>query len=69
MRAEVVIVARIAPQDSAEVRLAKDDAVNDASQRTEPIKHSAKAFCQGEAGAMGLSLIPMARRRRITTLP
>jgi hypothetical protein len=37
-------------------------------RRIEPIKRSAKAFCQGEAGAMGLSVIPMARRRRFIRL-
>jgi hypothetical protein len=26
-------------------------------------------FCQGEAGAVGLSRMPMPRNRRVTTLP
>jgi hypothetical protein len=28
-----------------------------------------KAFCQGQAGAVGLSRMPMVRNRRVTTLP
>ena len=31
------------------------------SRRIDPISRSAKPFCQGDAGAMGLSRIPMAR--------
>src|SRR6202140_4781762 len=31
------------------------------SRRIDPISRSAKPFCQGEAGAIGLSRIPMAR--------
>src|ERR1700738_1988611 len=31
------------------------------SRRTDPISRSAKRFCQGEAGAVGLSRMPMAR--------
>src|SRR5258708_733824 len=33
----------------------------------DPISRSAKPFCQGEAGATGLSRMPMARSRRMTT--
>src|SRR5437764_7439159 len=36
------------------------------SRRIDPISLSAKPFCQGEAGAMGLSRIPIARNRRVT---
>ena len=32
-------------------------------------RRSTKPFCQGEAGAVGLSRMPMARNRRVTTLP
>src|SRR6202008_3703935 len=39
------------------------------SRRIDPISRSAKAFCQGDAGVMGLSRMPMARNRRMTTLP
>src|SRR6266850_4881012 len=34
------------------------------SRRIDPISRSAKPFCQGEAGAIGLSRMPMARDRR-----
>jgi hypothetical protein len=35
------------------------------SRRIDPINRSAKPFCQGEAGAVGLSRMPMARIRSI----
>jgi DNA-binding CsgD family transcriptional regulator len=37
------------------------------SRRIDPISLSAKPFCQGEPGAMGLSRIPMARSRLAVT--
>jgi len=37
------------------------------SRRIDPINRSTKAFCQGDAGAIGLSLrMPMARNRRLS---
>ena len=39
------------------------------SRRIDPIGRSAKPFCQDEAGAVGLSRMPMARNRRVTTTP
>ena len=39
------------------------------SRRIDPISRSAKPFWQGEAGAVGLSRMPMGRNRRVTTLP
>src|SRR5260370_15858998 len=39
------------------------------SRRIDPISRSAKPFCEGEAGAVGLSRMPMERNRRVTTLP
>src|SRR6266568_5533984 len=38
------------------------------SRRIDPISLSAKPFCQGEPGAMGLSRMPMARNRRVTAV-
>ena len=38
------------------------------SRRIDPINRSAKPFCQGDAGAVGLSRMPMARNRRVTTV-
>jgi hypothetical protein len=39
------------------------------SRRIDPISRSAKPLCQGEAGAVGLSRMPMERNRRVTMLP
>src|SRR5476649_2497762 len=39
------------------------------SRRIDPISRSAKPFYQGEAGAVGLSRMPMVRTRRVTMLP
>ena len=46
-----------------------NDVVPTHSRRIDPISRSAKPFCHGEAGAVGLSRMPMARNRRVTTLP
>ncbi len=54
------VVERVMPE--AEVRSAH-------SRRIDPISLSAKPFCQGEPGAMGLSRMPMARNRRVTAAP
>ena len=39
------------------------------SRRMDPISRSAKPFCQGDRGAIGLSRTPIARIRWITTEP
>jgi hypothetical protein len=39
------------------------------TQSTHEVHYAAQAFCQGEAGAIGLSRMPMARNRRVTTAP
>jgi len=39
------------------------------SRRIDPISLSAKPFCQGERGAIGLSRMPMARNRCLTATP
>src|SRR3954452_6145851 len=39
------------------------------SRRMDPISRSAKPFCHGERGAIGLSRMPIARRRCLTTEP
>jgi len=51
------------------MHLAQDNDVVHTFRRINPISRSAKPFCQGEAGAVGLSRMPMARNRRVTTLP
>src|SRR5260370_14234229 len=39
------------------------------SRRIDPINLSAKPFCQGEPGAMGLSRMPIALSRRVAAAP
>ena len=39
------------------------------SRRIDPINLSAKPFCQGEPGAMGLSRMPMVLSRRVVAAP
>jgi hypothetical protein len=51
------------------VRLAQHDEMVHAPRRIDPINLSAKPFCQGEPGAMGLSRMPMARNRCKTAAP
>ena len=71
MGSDFVVITRIASQDPAQVRFAQDNSCSRSthSRRIEPINRSAKAFCQGEAGALVLSLMPMARNRRVTMAP
>src|SRR6202040_443129 len=49
--------------------LARDNMWSTHSRRIDPISRSAKPLCQGEAGAVGLSRMPMARNRRVTRAP
>ena len=51
------------------MHLAQDNDVVHTLTPIDPISRSAKPFCQGEAGAVGLSRMPMERNRRVTTLP
>lgn len=51
------------------MRLTQDEKWSTHSRRIDPISRSAKPFCQGEAGAVGLSRMPMARKRRVTMVP
>jgi hypothetical protein len=51
------------------MRLAEDMMWSKHSRRIDPINRSAKPFCHGEAGAIGLSRMPMARSWRVTTVP
>jgi hypothetical protein len=48
------------------MHLAHDNDVVHHSRRIVTISRSAKPFCQGEAGAAGLSRMSMARKRRVT---
>jgi hypothetical protein len=68
MRSNAVVIGRIVFQNPAQMFLAQD---NDVIQTLAPERsdQQAKPFCQGEAGAIGLSRMPMACNRRVTTVP
>ena len=51
------------------MRLATDDCVIETLATDRSDQPFGKAILQGEAGAVGLSRIPMARSRRMTTAP
>jgi len=51
------------------VLLAQRHHVVNALAAMEPISRSAKQFCHGDAAEIGLSRMPMARNRRLTTGP
>jgi hypothetical protein len=61
MRSESVVVAGVRFQDATQMRLAQDN------HMIEPISRLATPFCYSEAGAVGLSRMPIARGRRVTT--
>ncbi len=61
MSPQLVIVGSILPQNPAQMGLPKTTTWSTHSRRIDPISRSAKPFCQGEAGAIGLSRMPMAR--------
>jgi hypothetical protein len=69
VRPRLVIVASVRLQNPAQMRLAQDNGVSKNSRRIDPISRSTTPFCQGEAGAIGLSRMPMARSRRVTIAP
>jgi hypothetical protein len=64
-----IVVASVGFQNPEQMRLAQTDDVVQHFRRIDPISRSAKPFCQGEAGAVGLSRMPMARNRRVTIMP
>ena len=67
MCSNAVVIVSIGSENPAQILLAQDNDVIQTLARIDPINRSAKPFCQGEAGAVGLSRIPMAMLiRRIT---
>ena len=69
MRSYAVVIRRIVFQNAAQMRLAQ---YNDVVQTFPPDRSDqpfGKAILPGEAGAIGLSRMPMARNRRVTTAP
>ena len=66
MGSDLVVIAGIGFQDSAQMHLAQHDEMIDtlAPDGADQLFGKA-AFCQGEAGAVGLSRIPMVRSRSL----
>jgi len=56
-------------QNTTQMRLAQDNHMIDALAPDRSDQPFGKAILQGEAGAVGLSRMPMARNRRVTTAP
>ena len=69
MRSNAVIIGRIVFQDSAQMCLAQNDDVIQTFAPDRSDQPFGKPFCQGEAGAIGLSRMSMACNRRVTTVP
>jgi hypothetical protein len=69
MRSNVVVIAGIGSQNSAQMGFAQVNDVVNAFPPDRSDQPFGKAFCHGEAGAVGLSRMPMVRNRRVTTLP
>ena len=69
MRSEIIIIAGVRFQNSAQMCFAQDNNVVHTFTPDRSDQPFGKAFCQGDAGVMGLSRMPMARNRRLTTLP
>jgi len=68
MNSAFIIVGGKLDEDPAQVCLPEHDQVVDGTpRRIVPISRSAKQFCHGEPAEIGLSRMPMARRRRVTT--
>jgi len=67
MSSDAVVIASIGSQDSAQMRLAQDDDVVRTLAPDRSDQPFDTPFCQGDAGAIGLSRMPMARNRRVTT--
>jgi hypothetical protein len=54
---------------NAQMRFAKNNDMVEALTSVEPINLSAYPFCQGERAEIGRSRVPMARTRRMKSLP
>ena len=63
MNARFIIIRGIPAQDPAQVRLPKYDHVVETFPSDLPISLSTYGFCHGDRGAVGLSRMPIARKR------
>jgi len=69
MNSAFIIVGGELDEDPTQVCLPEYDQVVDALPPDCADQSSAKPFCHGEPAEIGLSRMPMARRRRVTTAP
>jgi hypothetical protein len=69
MRTDAIAIGGVRFQYSAQMCLAQDDDVVQTLAPDRSDQPFGKPFCQGEAGAVGLSRMPMARNLRVTAVP
>ncbi len=69
MRSDAIVIVGVGFQDPTQMHLAQDNDVVHTFTPDQSDQPFHKPFCQGEAGAVGLSRMPMARNRRVTMLP
>jgi hypothetical protein len=69
MNSAFIIVGGELDEDPTQVCLPEHDQVVDALPPDRPDQSFCKQFCHGEPAEIGLSRMPMARRRRVTTEP
>ena len=69
MRPDVIVIACVRLQNLAQMHLAQGNDVVHTFTPDRPDQPFGKAILPGEASAVGLSRMPMARNRRVTTLP
>jgi hypothetical protein len=58
MGTDAIVIVGIGSEDPAQMGLAQDQDMVQASRRIEPISRSVCPFCQGERGAVGRSRMP-----------
>ena len=69
MRSDAIVIVGVGLQDSTQMHLAQDNDVVHTLTPDRSDQPFGKAVLPGEAGAVGLSRMPMARNRRVTTAP
>src|SRR5882724_7225493 len=67
MRSDAIVIVGVGFQDPTQMHLAQDNDVVHTFTPDRSDQPFHKAILQGEAGAIGLSRMPMARSRRVTT--
>jgi hypothetical protein len=69
VRSTLIVILLIRTQQIAQMPFAKNNNMVEDSRRMEPISLSAYPFCQGERAEIGRSRMPIARMRRMKTVP